>query len=137
MSQSLDVSFAPDADLYECMQEVEALPLRKQVKWHRTVRDHNGVFRRVHFLKGELVYKDGSKWVTLKPLGDVRLNLLNFVNPAAEEKLRRWNVAHERGGALAAREEHTRLVEESATGNHHSKPHKIRVPTKAGEPVRS
>jgi hypothetical protein len=138
MSQeSLDVSFLPDAEFYCCRQEVDALPLRKQVKWRGKVQDNNGVFHRVQLLKGDLVFKDGSKWVTLKPLSDARLNIVDFVDPAAEEKFRRWNRAHERGGAHAALEEHDRLIDEAATGNHRSKPHKIRVPTKAGEPVRS
>ena len=137
MSQkSIDVSFVPDADFYDCKKEVEALPLQKHMKWHRKVQDYNGVFHRVHFLKGELVFKDASQWATLKPLGDARLHDVDFVDPADEEKFQRWNEAHESGGALAAREEHTRLVEESATGNHHSKPHKIRVHTRPGEPVR-
>ena len=137
MSQkSIDVSFVPDADFYDCKKEVEALPLRKQMKWHRKVQDHNGVFHRVHFLQGELVYKDGSKWTTLKPLADAHLNVVDFADPAAEEKFQRWNTAHERA-PLACLEEHNRLIDEAATGNHSSKPHQIRVPTKAGEPVRA
>jgi hypothetical protein len=137
MSRKLDVSFVPDAEFYEYKQEVEALPLKKQLKWHRKVQDNNGVFHRLHFLKGELVYKDGSEWITLKPLADARLNIVDFADAAAEENFRRWNCAHERGGALACREEHNRMIDEAATGNHSSKPYKVRVPTKAGEPVRA
>jgi hypothetical protein len=138
MSQkSIDVAFFPDVEYYDFRREVEALPLRKQVKWHRTIQDNNGVLHRVRFLQGELVFTEGSQLLTMKPLGETKLNVVEFPYSITEEEFRRLNTAQERGGNLACREEIHHLIDEAATGNHRSKPHKVRVPTKAGEPVRS
>ena len=136
MSQCLKVSLVADTQYHHCRQEVEALPLRKQSKWHKIVRDNHGVKHRVCFVNGELVFKGASGWVTLKPLGDAHLYHTSFEDPSDEARFQRLNRAHESGGTLAAREEFARQVEETATGNHKSKPHKISVPTRPGEPVR-
>ncbi len=134
---TFDVAFVNDPTFYGLMDEVEALPLRKRAKWHGFLRDTNGTKRKVHFIDRQLVIKDQSKWLTLMPRGEEHLaSEVDFASATLEEQHRRLRSAYERGGNVAAKEEHDRLVEESATGNHHSKPHKIRIPTRPGEPVR-
>ena len=135
---TLDVAFIPDPIFYGFMDEVEALPLRKRAKWHGFVRDTNGMKRKVHFIDRQLVVKDQSKWLTLMPSGDEHLaSEVEFESAGLEEQHRRLRRAYERGGHVAEKQEHDRLVDEAATGNHRSKPHKISIPTRPGEPVRS
>jgi hypothetical protein len=139
MSQTtLNVSLIPDDTFFDFMCEINALPVRKQAKWHGFLRDTNGMKRKVHFIDRQLVIKDQSTWITLKPSGDEHLaSEVEFASASVEEQHRRLRRAYERGGLVAEKQEHDRLVDEAATGNHRSKPHKIRVPTRPGEPVRS
>ena len=135
--ETIDVSLIPEPIFFGFMGEVEALPLRKRAKWRAFIQDTNGVKHRVHFVNGELVFKNQSKWIALKPLGDQHLNdIVGYDDPRTEEHHRRLNRAYERGGIVEVQEEHDRLVNEAATGNHRSKPHKVKVPTRPGEPVR-
>ena len=97
-----------------------------------------GAKRNVYYVApGQLVMKDGSEWIQLKPTCKELEQYINFDSPEAEAQHSRWIRAYERGGWAEAEREHGRMVAENATGNHSSKPHKIRVPTKAGEPVRA
>jgi hypothetical protein len=138
MSQeSLTVSFIPDRDFHDLMQEVDALPLRKRCKWHGTIRSTDGTNLRVRFIDGQLVFKYCSEQITLKPESDQYLNDIEFLNPVYEAQHERLNRAYQRGGYEAASAEFDRITREEATGNHRSKPRKIKVPTKAGEPVRA
>ena len=138
MSQEpLDVALLPDRQFFQLMGEVEALPLRKRAKWHGFLRDTNGVKHRVHFINRQLVIKFQSSCVTVRPTSDQHLNDVGFDSPTVEEKNERLNTAYQRGGQDELLAEHNRMVHEAATGNHRSKSHKMRVPTKAGEPVRA
>jgi hypothetical protein len=132
------ISLIPDAHFYNLRAEVEALPPRKGVKWHSLIRDTNGVLSRVYFANGKLIYTKYSKLITLRPFSDrQRINCVKHCDPRYPEQERRVFRAFENGGLEAAEEEHELLVDEAATGGHRSKSHKIRVPTKAGEPVRA
>ena len=139
MSQTTTLtSFIPDLDFHSFRQEIQALPLRKRAKWRGCVQDTDGVNHRVYFINGEFVFKDRSEWIALEPDGMKRYwDIPNYQNPRLEGQYRRIDRAYEIGGPVAVQQEHDRLVAENATGNHSSKPHKIRVPTKAGEPVRA
>ena len=81
--------------------------------------------------------KNRSEWLTTQPRSDN--NFIDDVDydPGLEGQDRRIDRAYESGGIVAAEQEYDRLVGENATGDHSSKPHKIRVPTKAGEPLRA
>jgi hypothetical protein len=131
------VMFIPDCDFNDFMLEVDALPLRKRTKWHGLLQDTNGVTHRVRFINGALVFKHCSRWITLKPLTDQYLHNITFSNPVVEAHLERMNSAYQRGGEEAEAAEFDNITREEATGNHRSKPRKIKVPTKAGEPVRA
>ena len=135
--ETIDISLMNTPIYLSLMDEIMALPERKQAKWRGFVQDTNGVKHRLHFINGELVFKHHSKWITLKPQGlDELFHDLEYNDPIIEEQHRRLNKAYEHGGIVAEQEEHNRMVDEAATGNHRSKPHKIKVPTKSGEPVR-
>ena len=139
MSQTtLDIFPIPDDQYFDFMCEIYALPVRKQAKWRGFLQDTNGVKHRVHFVNDELVFKHKSTWITAKPTSDEYLNrIVDYENPNGKDQHQRMARAYKSGGIVAAQQEHDRMVEEAATGNHRSKLHKIRVPTKAGEPVRA
>jgi hypothetical protein len=137
MSQELAVSLIPDRHFFQLMDEVEALPLRKRSKWHGFLQSIDGAKRKVHFVDGQLVFKHCSEWIMVKPHSDQYLNEVAFECPVAEAEHNRLNSAYQRGGQEERDAEFERLANEAATGNHRSKPSKIRVPTKAGEPVRA
>ncbi len=131
-----DVSPIPDPVLHEFREEVEALPARKQSKWRGLVRDTNGVSHRVHFIGGEFMIKHHSGWVKLVALTDLRLaNSLEFTPGTISPVVRAFR-AKASGGFKAAEDELRLMINESATGNHRSKPHKIKVLAAPGEPVR-
>ena len=134
----IDVSFIPD-DLFDLvMNQVMALPPGKRAKWHGSVMGSQGTLHRVRFVNGTIGYTWLSKWITIAPLSESqKANILPADDPKREEACRRVFDAFETGGSAAVSQEHVRLVDEAATGNHRSKPHKIKVPTKAGEPVRA
>ena len=132
------VTLIPPIVFFKLMDEVEALPLRKRSKWHGSVKDVTGAKRNVYYVApGKLVMKDGSEWIQLKPDCKELEQDIIFDSPEVEAQHSRATRAYERGGWIEVGREHERMVAENATGNHHSKPHKIRVPTKAGEPVRA
>ena len=131
-----DVSPIPDPVLHEFRVEVEALPARKQSKWRGIVQDTNGVAHRVHFVSGEFVFKHHSQWVKLVALTDMRLGHSLEFTPGTVTQAVRALRAQANGGFKAAEDELRLIINETATGNHRSKPHKIRVPTGAGDPVR-
>jgi hypothetical protein len=139
-TENVDVSPIPDADFHALRLEISAMPLRKRAKWHGMVQDANGVIHRVHFIGGEFVFKHQSKLIRLVPMTQCQMaddfGDVGFDEPGAEDQYRRVASAHERGGAAATEQEMTRMMNEAATGNHRSKPHKVRVPTGPGEPVR-
>ncbi len=139
MSQEpIHVSFIPDPQFLSLRTEIEALLPRKRSKWHGLITDTDGVVHRVHFANGKLLYKNHSKLISLRPLSERnRLNIVGHCDPRYPELQRRLFGALERGGWEAALIEHTRMIDEAATGNHRSKPHKISIPTRPGEPVRS
>ena len=138
MSQTtLSVALIPDQHFYSFREEIQALPLRKRAKWRGYVQATDGVRHRVHFVNGEFVTKYRSEWLTLQPRSDKRYMDNVEYDPGLEGQDRRIDRAYESGGIVAAEQEYDRLVGENATGNHSSKPQKIRVPTKAGEPVRA
>ena len=131
-----DVSPIPDPVLHDFRAEVEALPARKRAKWRGLVRDTSGVAHRVHFINGEFGFKYQSTWTKLVALTDLRLANILEADPVAKTNIIRTLLAQESGGFEAAEEELGRIIDETATGNHHSKPHKIKIPTGPGEPVR-
>ena len=139
MSQEpIDVTFVEDRDFFQFRCEVMSLPLRKRAKWHGDLFDTNGVKHRVRFVNGEFVIQHKSTLVLVKPEFDRHYNdIVSFESPDAEEQHERINRARENGGYSAALAEHVCIIQETATGNHKSKPHKVKVPTKAGEPVRA
>ena len=139
--ETVDVSPIPDSDLQNFRQQVMALPLRKQAKWYGHTKDTDGVVHRVRFVDGNLVVKDKSSWVRLVSMTDLQKKQefgdVEFDVPRNAEGYKRLTNAFDCGGREAAAQELNRMRNEAATGNHSSKPHKIRVPTKAGEPVRA
>ena len=138
MNTEENVALIPPIQFFSLMDEVEALPMRKRSKWHGFVKDMSGVKRKVYYrAPGQLVLKDHSELIQLKPTDEALDHYLVFDNQESEDMHRRWMGAYERGGWAEVSREHDRMVAENATGNHRSKSHKIRVPTKAGEPVRA
>jgi hypothetical protein len=137
MPQYLTVSIVPDQHYYRLMAEIEALPLQKRAKWHGMLTSSDGVKHKTYYVDGELVFKNCSEWITVKPQSEQHLQDVKYMKPALEAAHERLNVAYQRGGHEAEVEEFKRLAHEAATGNHRSKPSKIRVPTGAGEPVRA
>ena len=132
------IAFIPDSHFFALRDEIEGLPPRKRAKWRGLIRNTDGVVQRVYFDNGKLTYTLHSKCITLRPFSDrQRINSVGHSDPRYSEQARRIFSAFEHGGLAAVEEEHGRLVDEAATGNHRSKLHKIRVPTKAGEPVRA
>ena len=133
-----DVALIPPIQFFGLMDEVEALPMRKRSKWHGSIKDVCGVKRNVYYVApGQLLMKLGSEWIQLKPVDKALERHVVFDRPETEEMHSRWIRAYEHGGWIEAEREHERMVAENATGNHRSKPHKIRVPTRSGEPVRA
>ena len=131
-----DISPIPDPVLHDFRAEVEALPARKRAKWRGLIRDTNGVAHRVHFINGEFGFKYQSTWIRLVALTDLRLaNSLEFTSGTASQAVRTLR-AQASGGFEAAEEELRLIINETETGNHHSKPHKIKFLTGPGEPVR-
>jgi hypothetical protein len=137
MPQYLTVSLLPDQHYSRLMAEIEALPLRKRAKWHGLLTSSDGVKHKIYYVNGELVFKKCSEWITVKPQSEQHLQDVEYVNPAIEAEHERLNAAYQRGGHEAEVAEFERLAREAATGNHRSKPSKIRVPTRAGEPARA
>lgn len=134
----IDVSFIPDPEFFAIRKELETLPLRKQAKWKGRVQDPDGVNHCVYYRNGEFCFKALSKWIVVRPQSEIELGeIVGYHSLRVEECSRRLDMAYEQGGYLAAATEHERMIKESATGNHHTKPPKIRVPTRAGEPVRA
>ena len=132
----VEVSLIPDTTFHEFRQEIWALPLRKRAKWRGIVQDTSGVAHRVQFVNGELVFKNHSIWVKLVPMTEVQWADCVEYTPGAERKIIRALRAQESGGLKAVEEELSHIVNETATGNHRSKPHRVKVPTGPGEPVR-
>jgi hypothetical protein len=134
---AVDVSLIPEDGFRALMNAVEALPLKRRTKWHGFIRDTNGVKHKVHFINGRLVFKRHSVWVTLKPLGTEHFaDSVEYAAQNIKGHHERMTAAYKHGGHAAARQEHNRMVNEAATGNHRSKPHKVSIPTGPGEPVR-
>jgi len=132
------VAFARDATILSVLEEVKALPPKSRAKWHKYVKTIEGVKRRLRFIDGQLVFKDKGRWLALTGREDERVwETLEFADIDDEEEFNRLDIAYERGGFVEEVVEHAQMVAEHATGNHTSKPHKVRVPTKAGEPVRA
>ena len=133
--ETQDVSIIPAEVFIGFLEEIWALPLRKRAKWRASVVDTNGVKRRVHFINNELVITYNSKWMPVHPCPNDQCHDLTFENAKSREQYRRLLQAYKRG-VSGFTEEHDRMMDEAATGNHRSKPHKFKVPTAAGEPVR-
>ena len=134
--ETMDVSLVPAEVFVSFMDEIWALPLKKRAKWRGFLVDTNGVKHRVHFINNELVFKYHSKWMPVHPYPAAQHRDLEFDDAKSREQHRRMLQAYERGGYVAMEDEHNRMVDEAATGNHQSKPHRVKVPTAAGEPVR-
>ena len=134
--ETMDVSLVPAEVFVRFMDEIWALPLKKRAKWRGLLGDQNGVKHRVHFINNELVYKHHSTWTPVYPYPEAQCHNLTFDDAKSREQRRRMLQAYERGGNVAMCEEHNRMVDEAATGNHRSKTHKLKVPTAAGEPAR-
>ena len=133
-----DVALIPPIQFFKLMDDVEALPMRKRTKWHGSIKDVCGVKRNVYYVApGQLLMKLGSEWIQLKPVDKALERHVVFDRPETEVQHSRWIRAYERGGLDEADREHGRLVAENATGNHRSKPHKIRVHSRPGEPARA
>jgi hypothetical protein len=133
----LDVSFISDASYRSLLDSVMALAPKKRSKWHAIVQTSTGVRSKVHYMSEQLVVKDRSNWVTLKPLGSEHLaDSIEYSTSRERDQHERLATAYARGGDAAAVQEHSRMVDEAATGNHRGKPHKISVRTRPGEPVR-
>ena len=133
----IDVAFISEPSYLSLMDSVTALPLKKRAKWHGFVRDTNGVRNKVHFINGQLRVKEHSIWVTLEPLGsEFRADSVEYATQNLRGQHERMTAAYKHGGHAAVRQEHNRMVDEAATGNHRSKPHKVSIPTGPGEPVR-
>jgi hypothetical protein len=131
------VALIPPIQFFKLMDEVEALPLRKRAKWSGSVKDNRGAKRKVYYITpGKLIMRSGSEWYQLKPTDEALHKDLVFDSPKDEEEHRRWIRAYERGGWAESEREHDRIVADNATGNHRSRPHKIRIPTKPGDAVR-
>jgi hypothetical protein len=130
----------PDLDFHSFRQEVLALPPRKQAKWHGHTKDAYGVVHRVYFVNGNFVYKCKSIWIRLVPMTQLQmaneLGDVEFGEPGAEDYYRRAINAFDRGGREAVAEEMNRFQNENATGNHRTKPRRVKVPTTPGESVR-
>jgi hypothetical protein len=132
------VALIPPIQFFSLMDEVEALPMRKRSKWHGFIKDVSGVKRKVFYeAPGQLLLKSGSEWIQLQPTDKALEKHIVFDSQKCADAHSRWIRAYERGGWAETEREHDRMVAENATGNHRSKSHKIRVPTKAGEPVRA
>ena len=134
--ETIDVSLVPAEVFVSFMDEIWALPLKKRAKWRGLLGDTNGVKHRVHFINNELVYKHHSKWTSVHPYPAAQRHELEFDDAKSREQYRRMLQAYERGGRVAMEDEHDRMVDEAATGNHRIKSHKFKVPTAAGQPVR-
>jgi hypothetical protein len=130
-----DISLIPAEVFIGYMEEILALPLHKRAKWRASALDTNGVKRRVRFINNELVITNSSIWMPVHPCPKDPCHDLTFGNEKSREVHRRLTQAYQRGFDGFA-EEHNRMMEEAATGNHRSKPRKFKVPTSAGEPVR-
>ena len=111
-------------------------PLKKRAKWRGLLGDTDGVKHWVHFINNELVYKHHSKWTPVHPCPEDQCHDITFDDAKSREQYRRMLQAYERGGHVAMEDEHDRMVDEAATGNHGCKTRKFKVPTAAGEPVR-
>ena len=81
MDKPIYLSGAPASDLEKWRKEVEALPPRKQAKWRKIGRNHEGTFRQVRYyggyfqikalantMKGEAILPD-SGWAPIVPTG--------------------------------------------------------------------
>ena len=138
--ETVEASSVPDSDLRNFRQQVMALPLRKQAKWYGHTKDTNGVVHRVRFIGGNFVIKDKSSWIRLVSMTDLQManefGDVEFDVPRNAEYYRRATNAFDRGGRAAAAQEMNQMRDETATGNHHTKPRKVKVPTATGEPVR-
>ena len=138
--ENVDVSPMSDSGFHNLRQEVCALPPRKRAKWHTHIQDANGVVHRVHFVNGNFVFKSQSKWIRVVPMTEVQMRNdfgdVDFDEPKAAEFYRRATNAFDHGGSEAVTQEVERMMNETATGNHRTKPHRVKVPTAAGEPVR-
>ena len=138
--KEVDVSPMSDSDFHNLRQEICNIPPRKLAKWRTTIQDVNGVVHRVHFVNGNFVFKDKSKWIMVVPMSEVQMRNdfgdVDFDEPKAAEFYRRATKAFDHGGSKAVTQEVEQMMNEERTGNHRSKTHKVKVHTAAGEPVR-
>ena len=140
--EGIDVSPVADADFQRQLQQVLALPPRKQAKWRSRTTDVNGVVHRVQYLDGRFVYKNCDTWVMIVPLSwllkkDMEGDQLTFDDAKAANGWGRVLNAINGGDTdTVFATVCEQLTDESATGNHRSKTRKFKVPTAAGEPVR-
>jgi glucose-6-phosphate 1-dehydrogenase len=136
-TEILHVSFIPESNFFALMNEVEALPPRKRSKWHKVIQDASGVKHKMYFIDRQLTFKHNSIWIVVKPQGEMDLaDTIEYANQSVQRQNERIFAAQQHGGFAAAFQEHERLVEEAATGNHHTKPRKVKIPTAPGQPVR-
>ena len=137
-----DVSPVNDVDFQRHLAEVLALPPRKQAKWRSHTTDVQGVIHKVQYLDGHFVYKQCDTWIKIVPLSfllekDMEGDQVRFDNAKAAYGWDRvTNAVNGRDQDAVFKTVCTQLAEESMTGNHRSKTHKIKIPTAAGEPVR-
>ena len=104
--------------------------------------DSSGVSHRLRYKNGVAQvktpangnFKTTDLWVEVKPLEQALIEC--EISRSLQGEYCRVMDAKRRGGTGAMIEELTNAIQEAHTGNHHSKPKSVRIPTKAGEPVR-
>ena len=137
-----DVSPVNDEDFQRNLAEVLALPPRKQAKWRSRTTDVDGVVHKVQYLDGRFVYKHCDAWIMIVPLSfllekDMEGDQVRFDDAKAADGWGRVTDAVNSGDQDAVfKTVCTQLAEDSMTGNHRSKTHKVKIPTAAGQPVR-
>jgi hypothetical protein len=132
----------PFEDVKKIMNEIRALPSRKQEKWHPTMVDTRGVRHRLRFKDNMLQMKTHSDgrvdtsdlWIQVTSLEQARIDCV--IARSTQAIYERAMDAKYRAGTGAMFEEIQNVVQEAHTGNHKSNPKPVRIPTKAGEPVR-
>ena len=123
----------PDSQYDEFMQRVMALPERKRSKWHDTICDKNGVRTRIQYKNGQLM-----NW-------SLKSHSWGVVNPAryiAAHKAEMVNVSEI--GRVLVEEDHDAFlraicsaIHYNQTGNHKSRPHHVKVASRADGTLRA
>ena len=130
-------------------EEVLAMPAKKMKNWKGALKDQQGAWQKVRYV-GELRYVGGDTdypyefeaWQpSNRPIPSVWLPVVSCfagrrptttVEPLSRAGARMQGL---QGEDLAR--EYEEIQRENFTGNHHRNPKPVKVPTKAGEPVRA